>query len=74
MKINIITLFILLFHFNAYAQQYDLPFKKGEKLEYKIHYGPIAAGVASLEIETLPNKYKFIANGESIVYSVYFLK
>ena len=73
MKINIIVLFILLFHFNAYAQQYDIPFKKGEKLEYKIHYGPITAGVASLEIETLPNKYKFIANGESNrLFSLFF--
>ena len=36
MKINIIALFSLLFHFNAYAQQYDIPFKKGEKLQYKI--------------------------------------
>ena len=73
MKKYIITLFILLFHFNIYAQQFDIPFKKGEKLEYKIHYGPITAGEASLEIEPLPNKYKFIANGESNrLFSLFF--
>jgi len=73
MKTNIITLFIMFFHFNISAQQNDIPFKKGEKLQYKIHYGPITAGMASLEIETLPNKYKFIANGESNrLFSLFF--
>ena len=65
MKTNIQVLFILLFHFNTFAQQNNLPFKKGEKLDYKIHYGPITAGIASLEIDTHVNKFKFIANGES---------
>ena len=65
MKINIITLFILLFHFNVYAQLHDIPFKKGEKLEYKIHYGPIAAGMASLEVKTFQDQFKFIATGKS---------
>ena len=73
MKTKILAFFILFFHFNIYAQQYDIPFKKGEKLEYKIHYGPITAGEASLEIEALPNKYKFIANGESNrLFSLFF--
>ena len=73
MKINIIALFILLFHFNAYAQQHDIPFKKGEKLEYKIHYGPIAAGVASIEVKTFQDQFKFIATGKSTrVFSLFF--
>ena len=73
MKTNIKVLFILLFHFNTSAQQNNLPFKKGEKLDYKIHYGPITAGIASLEIDTLANKYKFIANGESNrLFSLFF--
>ena len=73
MKINIIVLFILLFHFNAYAQQYDIPFKTGEKLEYKIHYGPIAAGVATFEVKTFQNQFKFIATGKSTgVFSLFF--
>ena len=74
MKINIITLFILLFHFNISAQQYDIPFKKGEKLEYKIHYGPIAAGVANLEIETFQINLNLLQMENLIVYSVCFLK
>ena len=73
MKTNITVLFILLFHFNISAHQNNLPFKKGEKLDYKIHYGPITAGLASLEIDTLPHKYKFIANGESNrLFSLFF--
>ncbi len=73
MKINTTALFILLFHFNVYAQQYDIPFIKGEKLQYKIHYGPITAGTANLEVETLQNEYKFIANGKSNrLFSLFF--
>ena len=73
MKINIIALFILLFHFNSYAQQYDIPFKKGEKLQYKIHYGPIAAGVANFEVKSFQNQFKFIASGKSTgVFSLFF--
>mgnify|MGYP002835268151 CR=1 FL=1 len=73
MKTIIRVLFILLFHFNISAQQNDIPFKKGEKLQYKIHYGPITAGIANLEIETLPNKFKFIANGQSNrLFSLFF--
>lgn len=73
MKVNIVALFILLFNFNAYAQQHDIPFKKGEKLQYKIHYGPIAAGIASFEVKTFQDQYKFIANGKSTgVFSLFF--
>ena len=73
MKINIIALFILLFHFNICAQQYDIPFKKGEKLQYKIHYGPIAAGVATFEVKTFQDQFKFIATGKSTgVFSLFF--
>ena len=73
MKSKIIVFFIILFHSNISAQQHDIPFKKGEKLKYKIHYGPITAGTANLEVETLQNKYKFIANGETNrLFSLFF--
>ena len=73
MKINIIALFILLFHFNVYAQLDDIPFKKGENLEYKIHYGPIAAGMASFEVKTFQDQFKFIATGKSQgVFNLFF--
>ena len=73
MKINIIALFILLFHFNVYAQLDDIPFKKGENLEYKIHYGPIAAGMASFEVKTFQDQFKFIATGKSKgVFNLFF--
>ena len=73
MKISFTALFILLFHFNVYAQLHDIPFKKGEKLEYKIHYGPIAAGMASIEVKTFQDQFKFIATGKSTrVFSLFF--
>ena len=73
MKTKIITFFILLFHSNISAQQHDIPFKKGEKLKYKIHYGPIAAGVANFEVKTFQDQFKFIATGKSIgVFSLFF--
>ena len=74
MKINIIALFILLFHFNIYAQQYDIPFKKGEKLQYKIHYGPIAAGVANFEVKTFQINLNLLQLENLQVYLVCFLK
>ena len=74
MKINIIALFILLFHFNIYAQQYDIPFKKGEKLEYKIHYGPITAGRLILKLKPFQININLLQMENLIVYSVYFLK
>tara|TARA_B100000900_G_C20571670_1_gene713497 strand:+ start:107 stop:856 length:750 start_codon:yes stop_codon:yes gene_type:complete len=73
MKINIVVIFILLFNFNAYAQQHDIPFKKGEKLEYKIHFGRISAGIASFEVKTFQNQFKFIATGKSTrIFSLFF--
>ena len=73
MKISLITLLILIFHFNSNAQKHDIPFKKGEKLEYKIHYGPISAGVANFEVKTFQDQFKFIATGKSTrVFSLFF--
>ena len=74
MKITIIALFILLFHFKAHAQQHDIPFKKGEKLDTQIHYGPIAAGVANLEVKTFQDQFKFLATGKSTGVFSLFLK
>ena len=73
MNINIVALLFLLLNFDVYAQQYDLPFKKGEKLEYKIHYGPIPAGLAYFEVKIFKDQFKFIATGKSTgVFSLFF--
>lgn len=71
---NRIILFTLLFSFVAHAQKIDLPFKKGEKLEYKIHYGPLAAGTAKLEIKTINDQYRFVAHGRSTGIFNFFFK
>ena len=61
------------FNFKICAQQEYFSFKKGEKLEYKIHYGPLSAGIANLEIKTIKDQYRFIANGKSTgVFSLFF--
>jgi len=70
---NKIILFILLISIETYAQNKNLPFKKGEKLEYKIHYGPLAAGIARLEIKTISDQYRFIATGKSTgIFNLFF--
>ena len=73
MRVNYTILFILFVHLKGYGQQHGVPFKKGEKLEYKIHYGPIAAGIASFEVKTFQDQFKFIATGKSTrVFSLFF--
>ena len=68
-----IILLLFLINFKICAQQEYFSFKKGEKLEYKIHYGPLSAGIANLEIKTIKNQYRFIANGKSTgVFSLFF--
>lgn len=70
---NKIILLILLVNFKIYAQDEYIPFKKGEKLEYKIHYGPLAAGIARLEVKTINNQYRFIATGKSTgLFNLFF--
>jgi len=70
---NKIILLILLVSFKVYAQGEHISFKKGEKLEYKIHYGPLAAGIARLEVKTINNQYRFIATGKSTgLFNLFF--
>ncbi|MCS5663983.1 MAG: DUF3108 domain-containing protein [Flavobacteriales bacterium] len=70
---NKIILLILLVNFKVYAQGEHISFKKGEKLEYKIHYGPLAAGIARLEVKTINNQYRFIATGKSTgLFNLFF--
>jgi len=70
---NKIILLILLVNFKIYAQDEHIPFKKGEKLEYKIHYGPLVAGIARLEVKTINNQYRFIATGKSTgLFNLFF--
>ena len=70
---NKMILLILLVNFKVYAQGEHISFKKGEKLEYRIHYGPLAAGIASLEIKTISDQYRFIATGKSTgIFNLFF--
>ena len=70
---NKIILLILFVNFKVYAQGEHSSFKKGEKLEYKIHYGPLAAGIARLEVKTINNQYRFIATGKSTgLFNLFF--
>ena len=63
---------LFLYQFPAFSQG-DLPFTKGESLEYKIHYGPIDAGKATLKVQQEEGNYCFFAEGKSTgVFNLFF--
>ena len=63
-----LCLFILIYLLNKMI--YHLKKEKNYNIKFTI---PITAGIANLEIETLPNKFKFIANGQSNrLFSLFF--
>jgi len=67
-----IILILLLSTSTVFAQN-ETPFKEGEKLSYKVHYGLVAAGVADLETQTTGDTYKFIAKGRSTgLFNLFF--
>ncbi len=44
-------LIFYLLSFLTYSQKFSVPFKGGEYLKYKLSYGPVNAGIATLKIE-----------------------
>ena len=80
--ILLITLVVL--PFNSFSQNQDLkkiqPFKKGEKLIYRIHYGPVTAGEAIFEVrDSLRNlrgrpHYYLTVNGRTLRHWDVFYK
>ena len=53
--------------------QGDFPFTKGEFLEYKIHYGPVDAGKATLKVQFEEGNYWFVAEGKSTgLFNLFF--
>jgi hypothetical protein len=74
-NMNLKILYILVFSAYRYsiAQPTQTPFKIGEKLEYKIHYGPIDAGIAELNVGSINNQHQFIAKGRSTgIFKLFF--
>jgi hypothetical protein len=64
---------LFLYQIPAFSQR-DLPFIKGESLEYKIHYGPIDAGKATLKVQQEEGNYWFVAEGKSTGFFNLFFK
>ena len=63
---------LFLYQIPAFSQL-DLPFIKGESLEYKIHYGPIDAGEATLNILEEEGNFCFFAEGKSTgLFNLFF--
>mgnify|MGYP006080853777 FL=1 len=54
--------------------QNQYPFQKGEQLEYKVHYGPLVAGKAVLEVDSEHGNYRFSAEGKSTGIFNFFFK
>jgi len=63
---------LFLYQIPAFSQR-DLPFIKGESLEFKIHYGPIDAGKATLKVQQEEGNYWFVAEGKSTgLFNLFF--
>jgi hypothetical protein len=63
---------LILFSFSALGQN-EYPFQNGEELEYKVHYGPLAAGTAVLKVSTENDSYQFLAEGKSTgLFNLFF--
>jgi len=70
---KLISILLICCNFSALAQK-EYPFQNGEQLEYKIHYGPIDAGKASLKVVKEEGNYWFIAEGKSTGFFNLFFK
>ncbi len=69
---NKLIIAFCLYQISAFSQSF-LPFTQGESLEYKIHYGPIDAGKATLKVLKKEDNYWFVAEGKSIgVFNIFF--
>lgn len=63
---------LFLYQIPVFSQP-NLPFIKGESLEFKIHYGPIDAGEATLKISEEEGNYCFLAEGKSTgLFNLFF--
>ena len=71
---NKLLLFLLVFVNPILIAQNDYPFQKGEQLEYKVHYGPLVAGKAILEVDFEDGQYRFSAEGKSTGIFNFFFK
>jgi len=67
-------LFINLFLTYTLIAQDNYPFQDGEQLEYKVHYGPLVAGTASLNVSIEKESYRFYAEGKSTGLFNFFFK
>jgi hypothetical protein len=70
---KLIYLFFILVFADGFSQE-NYPFKQGEYLEYKIHYGPLVAGKAVLEVDFEEENYSFNAEGISTGVFNFFFK
>jgi len=72
--IRFLTIFFFLISFYTAAQEEKSAFKKGEALKYRIHYGLVNAGYATLGIQEKENQYHFIGKGWTVGITNWFFK
>lgn len=65
--------FFLITFFSA-AQEKNTAFKKGEFLKYRIHYGIVNAGYATLEVKEKKEQYHFVGKGWTSGMTSWFFK
>ena len=70
---KLIFLLFICGNFSSFAQD-KMPFLNGEQLEYKVHYGPLIAGIAVLKVTEKENIYQFNAHGKSTGLFNFFFK
>jgi hypothetical protein len=73
-----ILLFICAFSLSAFSQEKELAYDKGEWLKYRIHYGIINAGYASIAVDEIKNdsvnSYYFKGKGWTTGMASWFFK
>lgn len=61
---RIIPIIFLLFYLNSFAQNDSISFERGEFLKYRIHYGLLNAGFASVELK------KYNEKSDSLIHAI----
>lgn len=68
------SLFLFFSSFLSFAQETAVTFQKGESLKYRIHYGIVNAGYATLKVNETKKQHHFIGHGWTIGMASWFFK
>ncbi len=71
---RVLILFLFLRFVSVHSQNQEKIFKEGEELKYRIHYGLLNAGYATLQTLEKENEYHFVGKGWTVGMASLFFK